>query len=152
MTILITVIHIAVSLLLILVVLAQQGKGQDLASAFGGGGSSAAFGARGAATFLAKVTTICAVLFMLTSLGLTYLRPAGPSGTVVPADAPATAPLPGEVGEEETVPPSEGSEQPPSESGQPTEGASPSDTPPPADPGEEPGASGQEPTEPPGQR
>ena len=84
MTIFLTILHVVVSLLLILVVLAQQGKGQDLASAFGGGGSSAAFGARGAATFMAKVTTICAVLFMLTSLGLSYFKGALSGGSVVP--------------------------------------------------------------------
>ena len=103
MIILLTILHIAVSGLLILVVLAQQGKGQDLASAFGGGGSSAAFGARGAATFLAKITTICAVLFMLTSLGLSYLRPAVSGGSVVPLDSP-----PGE-----TVPTAGPTEPPP---------------------------------------
>ena len=56
MTILLTIIHILVCFFLILVVLTQQGKGQDLASAFGGAGSQAAFGARGTATLLTKVT------------------------------------------------------------------------------------------------
>ena len=88
MTILLTILHIVVSLLLILVVLAQQGKGQDLASAFGGGGSSTAFGARGTATLLSKVTTLAAVVFMLTSLGLSYFRTAISGETVVP-DTPA---------------------------------------------------------------
>ena len=105
MTILLTILHIVVSSLLILVVLAQQGKGQDLASAFGGGGSSAAFGARGAATFLAKVTTICAVLFMVTSLGLSYLRPAVSGGSVVPLGTPPAETVPTDVGPEETPPP-----------------------------------------------
>ena len=105
MTILLTILHIVVSSLLILVVLAQQGKGQDLASAFGGGGSSAAFGARGAATFLAKVTTICAVLFMMTSLGLSYLRPALSGGSVVPLGTPPAETVPTDVGPGETPPP-----------------------------------------------
>ena len=115
MSILLTIVHILVCVVLILVVLAQQGKGQDLASAFGGGGSSAAFGARGAATFLAKVTTGAAILFMLTSLGLSYLRPAIGGRSVVPRDEPAQS-APSDVGPEET-PPIQGME-PPAESGE----------------------------------
>lgn len=68
-------LHIAACLFLIGVVLLQQGKGQDLASAFGGGGTQAAFGPRGSATVLSRATTILAGVFMLTSLGLTLLRP-----------------------------------------------------------------------------
>lgn len=64
------IIHVIVSFILILVVLLQTGKRADLAGAFGGGGSQTAFGARGAATFLTKMTTTAAVLFMVTSLGL----------------------------------------------------------------------------------
>lgn len=67
------VVHIVVSLILILVVLLQSGKAGDLASAFGGAGSQTAFGARGAATVLTKATTICAILFMITSLGLAIM-------------------------------------------------------------------------------
>lgn len=95
MTILLTIIHVLVCFILILVVLAQQGKGQDLASAFGGGGTAAAFGARGAATFLSKLTTVAAIVFMLTSLGLTYFRPAVSERTVVPDVRPAEAPAGG---------------------------------------------------------
>lgn len=104
MTIVLTVIHIVVCLFLILVVLAQQGKGQDLASAFGGGGGSTAFGARGTATLLSKITTIGAIVFMLTSLGLTYLRPALTGETVVP-NAPAPEVQQEEPGTEGTQPP-----------------------------------------------
>ncbi len=94
MTIFLTILHVFVCIFLILIVLAQQGKGQDLASAFGGGGSSAAFGARGTATLLSKITTGSAILFMVTSLGLSYLRPVLSQRTVVPAGAPAVeAPL-----------------------------------------------------------
>ena len=127
MTIFLTILHVVVSLLLILVVLAQQGKGQDLASAFGGGGSSAAFGARGAATFMAKVTTICAVLFMLTSLGLSYFKGAVSGGSVVPLDAPPAETVPIDVGPGETPPPripgelEEGAVSPEGEA-EPTEG------------------------------
>ena len=100
MTILFTILHIIVSLFLILIVLAQQGKGQDLASAFGGGGSQTAFGARSTATLLSKITAATAVAFVLTSLTLGYLRPViSGGGTVVPETAPSVAPaeaLPGE--------------------------------------------------------
>jgi len=76
MFILLTIFHVLASLVLILVVLLQSGKAGDLASAFGGAGTQTAFGARGAATVLTKATTICAVIFMVTSLGLsiTFLR------------------------------------------------------------------------------
>lgn len=61
-------IHIAVSLLLIIVVLLQSGKSADLAGAFGGGGTQSSFGPRGTASILSRVTTILAVSFMVTSL------------------------------------------------------------------------------------
>ena len=63
-------VHIAVCFVLIMVVLLQSGKAADLAGAFGGGGSQTALGSRGAATVLSKATTICAVIFMLSSLAL----------------------------------------------------------------------------------
>ena len=66
-------LHLVVSLVLIAVVLLQSGKGADLAGAFGGGGSQTAFGPRGAGTFLGKLTTACAVIFMITSLALAIL-------------------------------------------------------------------------------
>ena len=69
----VTLVHILVCLVLILVVLLQSGKAADLAGAFGGMGSQTAFGARGAATVLSKTTTICAVIFMFTSLGLAIM-------------------------------------------------------------------------------
>lgn len=57
MIIALVILHIIISIFLILVVLVQQGKGADLAGAFGGGGSQTAFGARGATTLLHKLTT-----------------------------------------------------------------------------------------------
>ena len=87
------VLHIIVSLFLILVVLVQQGKGADLAGAFGGGGSQTAFGARGAATLLHKLTTAFFILFVITSMALAVLqaRPRGSvmSGTKTAPTAPA---------------------------------------------------------------
>jgi preprotein translocase subunit SecG len=69
--ILITV-HVLVSLFLIFVILLQPGKGDGMGGALGGGGSSSVFGGRGSVTFLSKVTQVCAVIFMLTSLTLAY--------------------------------------------------------------------------------
>jgi len=68
--ILVTIVHVIVCLFLIIVVLLQSGKAGDISAAFGGQGSQAAFGPRGAATALSKATTISAVLFMLTSVTL----------------------------------------------------------------------------------
>jgi preprotein translocase subunit SecG len=70
---LILVIHIIVSLFLVGIILLQQGSSADLAGAFGGQGSQTAFGPRGAATLLTKLTAYAAVIFMLTSIGLTIL-------------------------------------------------------------------------------
>src|ERR1700678_350268 len=67
------IVHIIVCLFLIGVVLIQQGKSADLAGAFGGQGSQTAFGPRGAANLLTKLTTWSAVIFMVISLTLTIL-------------------------------------------------------------------------------
>ncbi|TDI38057.1 MAG: preprotein translocase subunit SecG [Acidobacteria bacterium] len=88
LVIFITIMHVFVSVFLILIVLTQQGKGQDLASAFGGSGSQTAFGARGTATLLSKITAGAAALFMITSLSLSYLRPAVTGESVI-QDIPA---------------------------------------------------------------
>jgi preprotein translocase subunit SecG len=84
------IVHVLVCLFLIIVILLQSGKAADLAGAFGGMGSQTAFGPRGSATLLSKATTISAVLFMVTSLGLSILatRSAG-LGTTVLEGAPA---------------------------------------------------------------
>ncbi|HEY9137880.1 MAG TPA: preprotein translocase subunit SecG [Terriglobus sp.] len=67
------VLHVIICLFLIGVVLLQQGKSADLAGAFGGQGSQTAFGPRGAANLLTRLTTWSAVLFMVTSISLTIL-------------------------------------------------------------------------------
>ena len=118
MTILLTLLHILVCFFLILVVLTQQGKGQDLASAFGGAGSQAAFGARGTATLLTKVTAVVAATFMVTSLLLGYVQDDAESQTVV--DAPGvTVPMPAAEtpAEPEALPEDESSEAPESGEG-----------------------------------
>ncbi|UCF81513.1 MAG: preprotein translocase subunit SecG [Acidobacteriota bacterium] len=83
------VLHILVSLFLILVVLLQPGKGVDL-SAFGGGASQTFFGARGTTSFFAKLTVGAAVLFLATSLLLSYLSTGG-TRTVLDSAAPVPA-------------------------------------------------------------
>jgi preprotein translocase subunit SecG len=64
-------LHVIICLLLIGVIMLQSGEAADLAGAFGGAGSQTAFGPRGAATFLSKATTWCAIMFMMTSMALT---------------------------------------------------------------------------------
>jgi preprotein translocase subunit SecG len=64
-------LHVVVSLFLMFVILLQPGKG-DAMAALGGGSSTSVFGGRGSVTFLAKVTEVCAAIFMITSLTLAY--------------------------------------------------------------------------------
>ncbi len=68
-------IHVLICVALIIVVLMQSAKGEGLAGAFGGGGgiSGAVFGGRGAASFLSKATTVLAVVFMVSCLGLSLM-------------------------------------------------------------------------------
>ena len=73
MIIFLTIIHVIVSVFMIAVILLQQGKSADLAGAFGGQGSQTAFGPRGAANMLTRLTTWSAILFMVTSIALFVL-------------------------------------------------------------------------------
>ena len=97
------IIHVVVSLALILIVLLQTGKGAEMGAGFGGGSNQTIFGSRGAATFLSKITTGAAVMFMLTSLSLaimtknrsnSVIRDTAPraAAPAAPAAAPAAAP------------------------------------------------------------
>jgi preprotein translocase subunit SecG len=89
------VVHVLSCLFLIGVVLLQQGKSQDLASAFGGGGTQTAFGPRGSANVLSRATTVLAGMFMVTSLSLSIMRPHSSSvldTLKTPAAAPAASP------------------------------------------------------------
>jgi preprotein translocase subunit SecG len=67
----ITVLHVIVCFALILIVLLQAGKGAEMGAAFGGA-SQTIFGSTGAMGFLSKLTTIAAVIFMITSLLLAF--------------------------------------------------------------------------------
>jgi len=96
------VIHILASLALISIVLLQHGKGAGIGAAFGGS-SQTVFGSTGAAPFLAKLTAIVAIVFMCTSLGLTFMgrqptpsvmQGAGKPAATQPVPAPPAAPVP----------------------------------------------------------
>ena len=92
-------LYVLVCLMLSLVILLQQGRGGDIASAFGGSSSQAAFGARSGATVLTKATTVAAVLFMVLALALSIIGQRGGgsvvSGTPAPVRpaTPASKPL-----------------------------------------------------------
>ena len=90
MIIVITIIHVIVSIGLILVVLLQQGKGAEVGAVFGGS-SSTIFGSSGAGNFLTKMTTGMAIVFMMTSLTLGYFAGHRPSATIFDNRTP-TAP------------------------------------------------------------
>ena len=96
MYILFLIVHVIVCFFLIVVVLLQSGKAADLAGAFGGMGSQTAFGPRGSATLLSKATTISAVIFMITSMGLSILssRQAGLGASVLEEPTSKSAPAP----------------------------------------------------------
>jgi preprotein translocase subunit SecG len=116
MTAILVTLHVAVCFVLIIVIMLQSGSAADLAGAFGGAGSQTAFGPRGAATFLSRATTWCAIVFMMTSLTLSVKRaptegaginsiledtqhpaskpdkPAAPNGVQLPVTPPAQTP------------------------------------------------------------
>jgi preprotein translocase subunit SecG len=137
--VLLVIVHVAVSLALILVVLLQVGKGQSIGAAFGGAGSSQTFfGSRGPATFLSRLTTISAAVFMLTSLTLAYLSLSGGQGSGITRRAPVTDPAPAPVTlpDPATAPPSDTTPAPTTvpapapESAPPQGGPTPPDEPP----------------------
>ena len=101
--IVITILHVLVCFALIVIVLLQAGKGAEMGAAFGGA-SQTLFGSAGAMGFLSKLTTVAAVVFMITSLLLAFTstrqattvikeRPA-PSEPAEPAQAPAPPQVP----------------------------------------------------------
>jgi len=78
-----TIIHVAACFALIAVVLLQSGKGAEMGASFGSSGSQSVFGASGGTTFLSKVTTGAAVIFMLTSLSLAYFSSQSGSSSIM---------------------------------------------------------------------
>ncbi len=91
---LLIILHITVAVCLIISVLMQSAKGEGLAGAFGGGTfSSTVFGGRGAATFLARATAVLALVFALTSVGLTMVKPSSSTQSAV-QKAAGTIPMP----------------------------------------------------------
>ena len=94
-------IHIIVCVILVLTVLLQQGKGAEVGAVFGS--SEAMFGSAGPASALNKVTTVVAIIFMLTSLALTYLAAHRTGDSVmedIKVEAPAVPPVQEESGPE----------------------------------------------------
>ena len=87
-------IYVVVCALLLVVVLLQQGKGGDIASAFGGSGSQAAFGARAGATVLTRASTVLGALFMVGAMVLAIVGQRGPSSVISGVGDPvAPAPI-----------------------------------------------------------
>ena len=82
----ITTIHVIVAIILMVSVLLQSGKGSGLGAAFGGS-SSSVFGSRGPASLIGKVTSVAAIIFMVTSLTLSiFAQGGGPSRSVITED------------------------------------------------------------------
>jgi preprotein translocase subunit SecG len=120
----VTIVHVLLCVFMIFVILLQPGKDAGMGAALGGGAATSAFGGRGAVTFLSKLTAICAALFFLTSLGLSFVglrtsvAAGGPASSVAapanpaPAAAPAAAPAPAAPESVEQARPSEGTPAP----------------------------------------
>ncbi|WP_243373527.1 preprotein translocase subunit SecG [Geotalea sp. SG265] len=89
MTTLLVILHILVCLALIVIVLLQSGKGAEMGASFGAGGSQSVFGAGGGTTFLSKLTTSAAIIFMLTSLTLAFLSGKGGSSSIMSSKSKA---------------------------------------------------------------
>jgi len=94
MTIVITMLHILVSIFMIAVVLLQSGKGAEMGASFGSSGSQSVFGAGGGSTFLSKMTTGAAVIFMLTSLTLAYISGQPSSSSIMSGKSKPAAAVP----------------------------------------------------------
>ena len=95
----ILILHVIFAAAIIILVLLQHGKGADMGAAFGSGSAGSLFGSSGAANFLSRSTAVCAALFFITSLGLTYYYAPKVGGGVtggvmsgVPGGAPSTVP------------------------------------------------------------
>ena len=87
-------LYVIACLVLMIVILLQQGKGGDIANAFGGGASQAAFGARSGATVLSRATTVGAIIFVLCAITLSILGQRGPGSVLSGRGGPAPTPPP----------------------------------------------------------
>ena len=67
------IVHVLVCIGMLPIILLQSGKGGGVSAVFGGGSAGTVFGSRGASNFLTRMTTACAVIFMCTSLGLSFI-------------------------------------------------------------------------------
>jgi len=95
MVVFFTIIHVLLCVFMIFVILLQPGKDAGMGAALGGGAATSAFGGRGAVTFLSKLTAVCAALFFLTSLGLSFVGVRGSvTSSLLAKPAPAAAPAP----------------------------------------------------------
>lgn len=88
----IVTLHILVSIAMIGIVLLQSGKGAEMGASFGAGGSQTVFGASGGNTFMNKLTTGAAVIFMLTSLTLAHLSSSVTSSSIMSSKSAPAAP------------------------------------------------------------
>src|SRR5688572_13594793 len=94
---LVLVIHVIAGLAIVGLVLLQHGKGADVGAAFGSGSAGSVFGSSGSANFLSRATAVLALVFFLTSLGLTYFYSRKPdAGGVMTQPVPAPS-LPGQI-------------------------------------------------------
>jgi preprotein translocase subunit SecG len=91
---LILTVHILVSVLLVIAILLQSGKGSDIGAVFGGAGSQALFGSAGPADFLNKATRVMVVVFMLTSLTLGYVTFDRPNRSIMESKTKTTQSVP----------------------------------------------------------
>jgi preprotein translocase subunit SecG len=149
MEIFLITMHILAAFVLVAVVLLQHGKGADIGATFGAGASQTVFGGRGASNFLSKMTTGFVVVFMLTSISLSYFSspstvpslldeqpanaPSLPEIEQVPAGAfdeaePISGQATGEPAVEEIAPPTPQPSEPAAESA-PSGSATPPETP-----------------------
>lgn len=126
-----TIVHVVLCVFMIFVILLQPGKDAGMGAALGGGAATSAFGGRGAVTFLSKLTGVCAALFFLTSLGLSFvgLRSSVAAGSVAAPPPAATAPAAGGTA---APAPAGGTEAAPPSVEQPREAAPAAPTPAPA--------------------
>jgi len=94
MNILLIALHVTVCFALIIVVLLQSGKGAEMGASFGASGSQSVFGAGGGNTFMSKLTTSAAIIFMLTSLSLAFISGKSGSSSIMSSKAPKAKPAP----------------------------------------------------------